>query len=61
VKVDVNTSVGPDGSVTCDVRADGKKAVVVFTGSDISVSVPSAFGEISFTVPQALAAGALPA
>lgn len=56
MNVDVATSIAPDRSVTIDIDVDGKKAVVVIADGEISLSVPTVDGEITSTVPLALAA-----
>lgn len=61
MRIDVDTSVGPDGSLTCDIDVDGSKAAVVFAEGEISFSVGVPGGEITFTVPESLAAGNSPA
>jgi hypothetical protein len=54
VNIDVSTSVGTDKSVVCDIDVDGQHAAVIFADGEIRLSVLSANGEITFTVPQAL-------
>jgi hypothetical protein len=56
MKIDVGASVGPDRLVTCDIDVDGQHAAVTFGAGEISLSVVSASGEITFTVPQAVVA-----
>jgi type 1 fimbria pilin len=56
VNIDVSTSVGADKSVTCDIDVDGQHAAVTFADGEVSLSVLSGGGEITFTVPQAIVA-----
>lgn len=56
MNVDVATNVAPDKSVTIDIDVDGKKAVVVIAEGEISLSVLTVDGEVTSTVPLALAA-----
>ena len=56
MKIEVNTSVGADESVTCDIDVAGQHAAVTFAGGEVTFSVRSGSGEITFTVPQALVA-----
>lgn len=56
-KVDVNTSVAADGSVTVHMKVDGHKAEATFADGQITLSVPWAEGTIGFTVPESLSAG----
>ena len=54
MNISVDTSVGADRSVTCDISVDGRQASVTFGGGEVTLSVPSGGGEITFTVPEAL-------
>jgi hypothetical protein len=42
VNVHVKAKVEADGSVVCDIEADGQKAVVTFSGDGITMTVPEA-------------------
>lgn len=56
MNIDVSTSVGADRSVTCDIDVDGRHAAVTFADGEVSLSVLSPGGEITFTVPLAVVA-----
>lgn len=51
MNIDVNTSVGADRSVTCDIDVGGQHAWVTFSDGEVSFSVMSGGGEINFSVP----------
>lgn len=56
MNIDVSTSVGADKSVTCDIDVDGRRALVTFADGEVALSVQSASGSITFTVPQSVVA-----
>jgi hypothetical protein len=56
VNVSVNTSVGADTSVTCDIVVDGRHVAVTFAENEVTLAVASATGDITFAVPEALLA-----
>jgi hypothetical protein len=56
VNVNVNTSAGADGSVTCDIEVDGRQASVTFGGGKVTLSVAALNGDITFAVPRSLLA-----
>lgn len=57
MNIDVSTNVGPDRSVTCDISVNGRHAAVTFAEGEVALSVASAGGEITFTVPRSLVTG----
>lgn len=56
MNIDVNTDVGPDKSVTCDLSVDGQHVAVTFANGEIILGFESAVGPVTFTVPQNLVA-----
>lgn len=59
MNIDVNTRVGQDGSVTCDLSVGGQKLAVIFENSEITVAFDSAAGKVAFMLPQSLVARAV--
>ena len=45
MNVVVKAQVEADGSVVCDIDCDGQRAVVTFSGGEITMSVPEAGGQ----------------
>jgi hypothetical protein len=56
VNVNVNTSVGPDKSVTCDIVVDGRQVAVTFASGEVILAVATAAGDVRFAVPESLVA-----
>lgn len=52
--VNMAANVGRDKSVTCEISVDGRQATVLFAEGEITLSVPSDDGEVTFAVPEAL-------
>ena len=44
MNVVVKAKVEPDDSVVCDIDCDGQKAIVTFSGGDITLTVPESGG-----------------
>jgi len=56
VNVNVNTSVGADKSVTCDIVVDGRQVAVTFAEGEITFAVAAPGGDITFQVPESVVA-----
>ena len=54
MNVNVNTSVGADKSVTCDIVVDGRQAAVTFAEGEVTFAVAAPAGDITFQVPSSL-------
>lgn len=54
MNVNVNTSVGPDKSVTCDIDVDGRLVTVSIAKGSVTLAVATAGGDVKFSVPEAL-------
>lgn len=40
VNVALNATVSPAGNVVCDLECDGQRAQVIFTGTEVLLTVP---------------------
>lgn len=54
MNVNVNTSVGPDKSVTCDIDVDGRLVAVTIAKGRVTLAVATDDGDVKFSVPESL-------